>query len=201
MRASISIPWSVPTITFNQNNQFAIHYKDSMRARNFLIKGVAPALCTIVLGTYNINNGRLPIRSHFQREPLFNEVRGGINFEHVKQLPLGFYNSNFTAAQIGINQFTLNGLPLPPSQAGFPTLSVSGYLGFGSGTAASNLDYSRTYQTSMTEPWPGVRMVVIPCSSVETFVRLATMQPPITPRTAHSPLPDRRQEMLAPISS
>ena len=84
---------------------------------------------------------------------LINELRGGINFEHVKQLPLGFYNSSFTAAQIGINQFTLNGAPLPPSQAGFPTLSVSGYLGFGSGTAASNLDYSRTYQINDNLTW------------------------------------------------
>ena len=134
--------------SFNQNNQFAIHY--IYAGRNFPITGVAPAFS--YTGTYNINNAGFQYVHTFNAN-LINEFRGGINFEHVKQLPLGFYNSSFTAAQIGINQFTLNGAPLPPSQAGFPTISVSGYLGFGSGTAASNLDYSRTYQINDNLTW------------------------------------------------
>ena len=154
---------------FNATNQFSIHYIYSNR--NFPITGAAPAFS--YTGIYKINNAGFQYVHTFSQN-LINEFRGGINFEHVKQLPLGFYNSSFTAAQVGINQFTLNGAPLPPSQAGFPTLSISGFLGFGSGTAASNLDYSRTYQVTDNTTWTKGRHTILMGGDVRYVLDNAT---------------------------
>ena len=133
---------------FSDQNQLAVHY--IYAKRDFPITGVAPAFS--YSGIYLINNGGLQYVHSFSQN-LINEFRAGTDIEHVKQLPIGFYNTSFTAAQLGINGFTLNGLPLPPSQEGFPTLSVTGYLSFGNGTAASNLDNSRTYQVNDNLTW------------------------------------------------
>jgi hypothetical protein len=126
---------------FSDKNQFALHYL--YQGRNFPLVSTNPNFS--YTGTYLIHNAGLQF-VHVFSPSVINEFRGGTDLEHVKQLPVGYYNGTFTAAQVGINQFTLNGVPLPPPQEGFPTLSISSFLSMGSGTAASNLDDSRTYQ-------------------------------------------------------
>jgi hypothetical protein len=79
----------------------------------------------------------------------------GVDLEHVKQLSVRA-NTDFTAASLGINGFLVggpNGRPLTPAEEGFPTLSISGYINIGDGTAASNLDDSRTYQLADNLTW------------------------------------------------
>jgi hypothetical protein len=39
-----------------------------------------------------------------------------------------------------------NGQPWPPSEQGFPIINISGLIGIGDSSAASNIDDSRTYQ-------------------------------------------------------
>ena len=128
---------------FNDRNQFALHYL--YQGRSFPLVSTNPNFS--YTGNYLINNAGLQY-IHVFSPSIVNEFRGGTDLEHVKQLPVGYYNGLFTAAQIGINQFTLNGAALPPPQEGFPTLSISSFLSMGSGTAASNLDNSRTYQAT-----------------------------------------------------
>ncbi len=136
----------------NEKNQVNVHYLYSNR--KFPQTGVDPAFS--YTGTYLIHQGGMQWVHTFNQN-MINEVRFGSDIEHVKQLPLGFYGGTFTAASIGIQQFTTNGQaggpPLPPTQEGFPTISPSSYLGFGSGTAASNLDDSRTYELNDNLTW------------------------------------------------
>ena len=57
-------------------------------------------------------------------------------------------NTNFTASQIGIKglkQGGPNGRELTQVEAGFPTINISGYVGFGE-TGGSDVDATQTYQ-------------------------------------------------------
>lgn len=86
---------------------------------------------------------------------LMNELRGGANLENVAQLSVRT-NTDFTIESLGIHGMLVggpNGRPLRKDEEGFPTLSISGYMGIGDGTAASNLDNSRTYQVVDNLTW------------------------------------------------
>jgi outer membrane receptor protein involved in Fe transport len=84
---------------------------------------------------------------HIFSPTLVNEVRAGVNMEHVKQLSVRT-GTGFTIESLGINGFLVggpNGRPLTSNEEGFPLLTISGFLGMGDSRAASNLDYSRTF--------------------------------------------------------
>jgi outer membrane receptor protein involved in Fe transport len=86
---------------------------------------------------------------------LMNELRVGANRENVAQLSVRT-NTDFTIESLGIHGMLVggpNGRPLRKDEEGFPTLSISGYMGMGDGTAASNLDNSRTYQVVDNITW------------------------------------------------
>jgi len=131
----------------NENNQLAFHF--IYEFRNFPFTAIDPNFT--FTGTYPMYNVALQYVHTFSSN-LLNELRLGTDLEHVKQLSTRA-NTSFTAASIGINGFTINGQPLPPPNEGFPTLSISGFIGMGDGTAASNLDDSRTYQLVDNLTW------------------------------------------------
>jgi len=124
----------------NETNQLALHFMYAYRDFPF----TDPNPNFTYTGTYPIYNAGLQYLHVFSPK-LINELRLGIDFEHVKQLST-LANTDFTASSIGINGFTINGEALPRDQEGFPIISTSGLLAMGNGTAASNLDDSRTYQ-------------------------------------------------------
>ncbi|MEO6911029.1 MAG: TonB-dependent receptor [Edaphobacter sp.] len=135
---------------FNDKNQLFVHYLYAFR--NFPVTNINPNFH--FTGTYPIHNAALQYL-HIFSPSIVNELRVGADLEHVKQLSVRT-NTAFTAASLGINGFLVggpNGRPLTPAEAGFPTLSISGYIGIGDGTAASNLDDSRTYQVADNLTW------------------------------------------------
>jgi len=131
----------------NDTNQLALHFMYALR--NFPDADPNPHFT--YTGTYPIYNTGLQYVHTFSPK-LLNELRLGADLEHVKQLST-LANTSFTAASIGINGFTVNGAPLPPPDEGFPVISTSDLIGIGSGTAASNLDDSRTYQLVDNLTW------------------------------------------------
>ncbi len=124
----------------NDRNQLALHFVYAHR--NF--PSVDPNPNFTYKGTYPIYNSGLQYVHTFSPK-MVNELRLGVDLEHVKQLST-LANTSFTAASIGIQGFTVNGAPLPPQDEGFPIISSSDLIGMGNGIAASNLDDSRTYQ-------------------------------------------------------
>jgi hypothetical protein len=135
---------------FNDKNQLFVHYIYAMR--NFPITDVNPNFH--FTGTYPIHNAALQYIHIFSPE-LLNELRMGVDIEHVKQLSTRT-GTGFTVESLGINGFKVggpNGRPLTPNEEGFPLLNISGYLGMGDDLAASNLDYSRTYQLADNLTW------------------------------------------------
>ena len=93
---------------------------------------------------------------------MVNELRAGTDIEHVKQFNARCYNTSFTAASIGINGFVQpNGAPWPPSEAGFPVIASNGLIGIGDDLAASNLDYSLTYQLVDNLTWTRGRHTLV----------------------------------------
>lgn len=131
----------------NDRNQLVLHFIYAFR--NFPDADPDPHFT--YTGTYPIYNTGLQYVHTFSSN-LVNELRLGADLEHVKQLST-LANTDFTAASIGIHGFTINGAPLPPPDEGFPILSISGLIGMGSATAASNLDDSRTYQAVDNVTW------------------------------------------------
>src|SRR5205814_9258986 len=131
----------------NAANQLSLHFVHSFR--NF--PGADPNPNFRYTGTYPIYNAGLQYVHTFS-PAMMNELSLGVDLEHVKQLST-LANTNFTAASIGINGFTISGEPLPPPDEGFPVISSSDLIGMGSGTAASNLDDSRTYQLVDNVTW------------------------------------------------
>ncbi len=131
----------------NGTNQLGVHFLYAFR--NFPSTDPNPNFS--YTGTYPIYNAGLQYLHTFSPN-LINELRLGIDLEHVKQLST-LANTGFTAASIGINGFTLNGAPIPSPDEGFPVLSSSDLISMGSGTAASNLDDSRTYQAVDNVTW------------------------------------------------
>jgi len=135
---------------FDEKNQIFVHYLYAFR--NFPVTNINPNFH--FTGTYPIHNAALQYL-HIFTPALVNELRMGVDLEHVKQLSVRA-NTDFTAASLGINGFLVggpNGRPLTPAEEGFPTLSISGYINIGDGTAASNLDDSRTYQLADNLTW------------------------------------------------
>ena len=124
----------------NETNQLAVHFMYAFR--NF--PGSDPNPNFTYTGTFPIYNMGLQYVHTFSPN-MVNELRLGADLEHVKQLST-LANTGFTAASIGINGFTINGAPIPAPNEGFPEIASSDLIGLGSGTAASNLDDSRTYQ-------------------------------------------------------
>lgn len=139
----------------NDSNQLAVHFLYAFR--NFPDADPDPHFT--YTGTYPIYNTGLQYVHTFSVN-VVNELRLGTDLEHVKQLST-LANTSFTAASIGIKGFTINGAPLPPPDEGFPIISVSGLIGMGSATAASNLDDSRTYQLVDNLTWTRGRQTLI----------------------------------------
>jgi hypothetical protein len=144
---------------FNDKNQLFVHYIYAMR--NFPITDVNPNFH--FTGTYPIHNAALQY-IHIFSPSLLNELRLGADIEHVKQLSTRT-GTDFTVESLGINGFKVggpNGRPLTPNEEGFPILNISGFLGMGDDLAASNLDYSRTYQLADNVTWTkGKHTIVI----------------------------------------
>jgi hypothetical protein len=140
----------------NDRNQLAFHFIYAYR--NFPDADPNPNFT--YTGTYPIYNVGLQYVHTFSAK-LVNELRLGTDLEHVKQLST-LAGTNFTAASIGINGFVQpNGQPWPPSEEGFPEIASSDLLGIGNGTAASNLDDSRTYQLVDNMTWVRNRHTLI----------------------------------------
>jgi hypothetical protein len=126
---------------FNDANQLAVHFL--YEYRNFPQTAVNPNFS--YTGTYPMFNAALQYLHTFS-PVMVNELRLGYDFEHVKKLSTRT-NTNFTAASLGINGFVQpNGTPWPPNEQGFPIINISGLIGIGDSSAASNIDDSRTYQ-------------------------------------------------------
>jgi hypothetical protein len=127
---------------FNDKNSLFIHY--IYGKRDFPNTDVNPNFR--YTGTYPMHNAALQYL-HIFSSTLVNEVRAGVNMEHVKQLSVRT-GTGFTIESLGINGFLVGGpagRPLTSNEEGFPLLSISGFLGMGDSRAASNLDYSRTF--------------------------------------------------------
>jgi len=127
---------------FNDKDSIFIHY--IYGKRDFPDTDLNPNFR--YTGTYPMHNAALQY-IHVFSPTLVNEVRAGVNMEHVKQLSVRT-GTGFTIESLGINGFKVggpNGRPLTPNEEGFPLLSISGFLGMGDSRAASNLDYSRTF--------------------------------------------------------
>jgi len=127
---------------FNDKNSIFIHYIYSKR--DFPNTDTNPNFR--YTGTYPMHNAALQYL-HIFSPTLVNEVRAGVNMEHVKQLSVRT-GTGFTIESLGINGFLVggpNGRPLTSNEEGFPLLTISGFLGMGDSLASSNLDYSRTF--------------------------------------------------------
>ena len=127
---------------FNDRNSIFIHY--IYGKRDFPTTDTNPNFR--YTGTYPMHNAALQYL-HIFSPTLVNEVRAGVNMEHVKQLSVRT-GTGFTIESLGINGFLVggpNGRPLTSNEEGFPLLTISGFLGMGDSRAASNLDYSRTF--------------------------------------------------------
>ncbi|MDE1176694.1 MAG: carboxypeptidase regulatory-like domain-containing protein [Edaphobacter sp.] len=130
---------------FNDRNSLFIHY--IYTKRDFPITDTNPNFR--YTGTYPMHNAALQY-IHVFSPSLVNEVRAGVNLEHVKELSVRT-GTGFTIESLGINGFKVggpNGRELTSNEEGFPLLSISGYLGMGDSLAASNLDYSRTFMAA-----------------------------------------------------
>jgi len=127
---------------FNDKNSIFIHYIYSKR--DFPNTDTNPNFR--YTGTYPMHNAALQYL-HIFSPTLVNEVRAGVNMEHVKQLSVRT-GTGFTIESLGINGFLVggpSGRPLTSNEEGFPLLTISGFLGMGDSLASSNLDYSRTF--------------------------------------------------------
>lgn len=105
-------------------------------------------------GSYSMSNYQVQYIHTFSPN-LLNELRAGADLEDVAQLSIRT-NTNFTIESLGINGMLVggpSGRPLKKNEEGFPSLSISGYLGMGDGTAASNLDNSKTAQVVDNLTW------------------------------------------------
>ena len=129
----------------NDRNQLALHY--IYQHRNFPNVSVNPNFA--YTGTSPLSNGGLQYVRTFSPK-LVNELRLGVDFEHMKELST-LANTDFNIASIGINGFGLNGAPLPSSEAGFPITSISGFISIGGGGAS--YDESVTYQMVDNLSW------------------------------------------------
>jgi hypothetical protein len=143
----------------NETNQLGFHFTYAFR--NFPTVGSNPYFFTH--GTFPIYNTGLQYVHTFSPK-LVNELRLGVSLEHQKETGTE-YGTSFTTASIGINGFVqpgptgqLNGAPWPASEAGFPSISISGYLGLGDSIAP---DDSRTYQVVDNVTWNRGRHTLI----------------------------------------
>ena len=140
----------------NDTNQLAFHFLYAKR--DFPSSDLNPNFAYV--GTYPIYNVGLQY-VHIFNAGMVNELRLGTDLEHVKQLST-LAGTTFTPASIGINGFVQpNGAPWPPQDQGFPIISSSDLIDVGSGTAASNLDDSRTYQIVDNFTWTKHRHTLI----------------------------------------
>jgi hypothetical protein len=132
----------------NEANQLAFHF--IYEFRNFPQIGANPFFP--YTGTFPMLNTAFQFVHTFSPTKV-NELRLGYDFEHVKVLST-LTGTNFTAASIGINGFVQqNGQPWPANQQAFPVISISGLIGVGNSSAASNLDDSRTFQLIDNFTW------------------------------------------------
>ncbi len=140
----------------NDNNQLAFHFLYALR--DFPSRDLNPNFSYV--GTYPIYNTGLQYVHTFNAR-MVNELRLGVDLEHVKQLST-LANTDFTPASIGINGFVQpNGAPWPAPDQGFPVISSSDLIGLGNAIAASNLDDSRTYQIVDNFTWTKNRHTLI----------------------------------------
>ena len=141
---------------FNNNNQMFLHY--AFADRNFPFASINPYFTFV--GSFPLNHAAFQYVHTFSAN-LVNELRLGVDYEHIKQTSTRT-GTSFTAASIGINGFVMsNGAPWPPSEEGFPVISISGLISIGDGTAASNLDASGTQQFVDNVTWTRGRHTLI----------------------------------------
>lgn len=127
---------------FNDRNSIFVHYILNHRT----LPNVNTNPNFRYNGTYPMHNAALQFLHVFSPR-LVNEFRAGANLEHVKLVSVRT-GTDFTIESLGINGFLVggpNGRALTRNEEGFPLLTISGFLGIGDASAASNLDYSRTY--------------------------------------------------------
>jgi hypothetical protein len=140
----------------NDTNQLSLHFV--FASRNFPYAGLDPKFG--YTGTFPLYNTGLQY-VHIFNANMVNELRLGTDLEYIKQLAT-LTNTSFTAASIGINGFVQsNGAPWPPSEEGFPVISVSGLIGLGDSVATSNIDFSRTQQVVDNLTWTRGRHTLI----------------------------------------
>jgi len=124
---------------FNDKNSIFIHY--IYGKRDFSGHGYEPEL-PLITGTYPMPQCGAAVSAHLSRPTLVNEVRTGVNMEHVKAVKREDGNGLHDRVA-GINGFLVggpNGRPLTSNEEGFPLLTISGFLGMGDSRAASNLE-------------------------------------------------------------
>jgi hypothetical protein len=132
----------------NDANQLAFHFVHAFR--NFPFVAADPHFT--FTGTFPLYNLALQYIHTFSPS-MVNELHLGYDYEHIQQLSTRT-NTSFTAASLGINGFVQpNGSPWPPTEEGFPVLSISGFLGMGDSNATSNIDNSVTYQLVDNITW------------------------------------------------
>ena len=127
---------------FSDKDSIFLHY--IYTKRDFPNTAVNPSFR--YTGTNPMHNAALQYL-HIFSPRLVNEVRAGVNLEHVKQLSVRT-GTGFSIESLGINGFFVGGpagRPLTSNEEGFPLLTISGFIGMGDSLAASNLDYSRTF--------------------------------------------------------
>jgi outer membrane receptor protein involved in Fe transport len=91
------------------------------------------------------------ISNNMVNEAKFGYMRGNLNRLSPRRL------TGFTAEKdLGINGLFVggpNGRPLNELEVGFPSITISGYNGFGDSTSGEGLDKSQTYQFVETVSW------------------------------------------------
>jgi Carboxypeptidase regulatory-like domain/TonB dependent receptor/TonB-dependent Receptor Plug Domain len=125
-----------------ERDQFSGHYM----AQNWK-QAISPPISLFQSeGTY-LNQNISAQHVHTFSPTLVNEFRFGYH-RGSRNSTNPRKNTDFTASQIGISglkQGGPNGRELRESEAGFPTINISGYLGLGE-TGGSDVDATQTYQ-------------------------------------------------------
>ena len=126
----------------SERDQFSAHYM----AQNWK-QVVIPAVAVFRSESPYLNQNVQGQHVHTFSPTLLNEFRFGYH-RGSRNSTNPRKNTDFTASQIGINglkQGGPNGRELKQEEAGFPTINIDGYVGFGE-TGGSDVDKTQTYQ-------------------------------------------------------
>ena len=132
---------------FNDANQVNIHYINELRK----FPGIKADPHFTTNDSFIMQNAGLQYVHTFS-PILVNELRLGTEIEDVKSRNSLGANTTFTAASIGINGFVqANGAPWPPSEEGFPIISITNMLAMGDSIDTD--DSGITYQLVDNVTW------------------------------------------------